>query len=323
VMVTNQDGLGSPGFPERKFLAPHNKMLRILRGEGIRFDEVRIDRSMAGDASEFRKPGTGMVAGYVGGTYDMENSIMIGDRISDMEFARRLECRGIWFADPGRASELPVNLKETVILISKNWGKIGDTVTRDSRRVKVARKTRETDIRLRLNPDGSGVADIDTGLRFLDHMLNQLACHSGMDLSLTCRGDLDVDEHHTIEDCALALGEGIRRSLGNKKGIRRFGFLLPMDDSLARVALDLGGRSWLNWDCRFSGHRIGGVPTAMFEHFFRSFAQAAHCTLHISVTGTNDHHRIESVFKALARALGDAVEKTVNPGRLPSTKGRI
>ncbi len=313
VMVTNQDGLGSASFPEETFWPAHNKMLEILRGEGVVFREILIDRSLPGDKAPGRKPGTAMLTHYMKGDYDLAASYVIGDRESDVQLARNLGARAIRITrdQEGQAE-----------LCSVSWDEIYRYLKQRPRRAEVRRTTRETDIALSLNLDGTGEARIATGLGFFDHMLDQLARHGGFDLEITVKGDLRVDEHHTIEDTGLALGEAFDKALGSRKGVRRYGFLLPMDESLAQVAVDFGGRPWLVWQAEFRREKIGEMPTEMFSHFFKSFCDTARCTLNISVEGENEHHKIEAVFKAWARALSQAATRT-HDGRVPSTKGRL
>ncbi len=313
VMVTNQDGLGTESFPEETFWPAHDKMLEILAGEGVVFDEILIDRTRPEEQAPTRKPGTALLTHYLKGDYNLADSYVIGDRESDLELARNLGARAIFIS--GREDE-------RAELSSDAWEEIYRYLKERPRTATVRRATHETDIAVTVNLDGGGRADIATGLGFFDHMLEQLARHGGLDLRIRVKGDLQVDEHHTIEDTGLALGQAFDRALGSRKGVRRYGFLLPMDESLARVAIDFGGRSWLVWQARFEREKVGDMPTEMFSHFFKSFCDAARCTLNVQVTGENEHHKIEAVFKAWARAVRMAVART-HDGQLPSTKGRL
>ncbi len=303
VMVSNQDGLGTSLYPEENFWPTHNLMLETLKGEGVEFDAIHIDRSLPVDNAPTRKPRTGMLERYLNAEeYDLQGSYVIGDRESDRQLADNLGCQFL----------LP------------DWEHVREVVcTTGARKAEVRRTTRETDISLSLNLDGEGKADIATGLGFLDHMLEQIARHGNIDLSLHCKGDLNVDEHHTMEDTALVLGEGLLKALGDKRGIERYGYTLPMDDCLCQVALDFGGRAWLVWDVEFTRERVGDVPTEMFLHFFKSLSDSAHMNLHISAQGENNHHKIEGVFKALARALKMAVRRDPDHLTLPSSKGTL
>ena len=313
VMVTNQDGLGTPAFPEETFLPPHEKMLRILRGEGVNFAEIFIDRSFEGENSEYRKPGTAMLTRYLARGVDLASSWVIGDRLTDVALAKNLGCGAIYFSDENN---------EQAILCTTDWNEIMRYLTRLPRKARVTRRTSETDIELEVNLDGTGKAEISTGLRFLDHMMEQVARHSGMDITLRAEGDTDVDDHHLVEDTAIALGEAISRALGARKGIGRYGFTLPMDDSMAQVLLDLGGRPWIEWNVSYQSEKVGDVSSQMFFHFFKSFSDAARCNIHVQASGENDHHKTEAVFKAFARAMGMAVAHTGKDG-VPSTKGKI
>ncbi|SDK86868.1 imidazoleglycerol-phosphate dehydratase / histidinol-phosphatase [Catalinimonas alkaloidigena] len=319
VMVTNQDGLGTSSFPEDTFWPAHEKMLDILEGEGISFRKIHIDRSFPYEGLPTRKPGIGMLTEYQSGDYDLANSYVIGDRWSDVQLAENLGTKAIRIADPDATKD---QTSAALALVTEDWKEIFRFLRLPDRVGNVRRTTKETDIEVRVNLDGSGVADIETGLGFFDHMLDQLARHGGIDLTLRCRGDLHIDEHHTVEDTALALGEAFKKALGDKKGIYRYGFLLPMDEALAQVAIDFSGRSWLVWEAEFNREKIGDVPTEMFFHFFKSFTDTAACNLNIKVEGTNEHHKIESIFKAFAKAIQQAVAR--DPRRLdalPSTKG--
>jgi imidazoleglycerol-phosphate dehydratase/histidinol-phosphatase len=309
VMVTNQDGLGTPSFPEESFWGPHNRLISTLADEGIVFDEVLIDRSFDYENRPTRKPGTAMVGKYLDGSWDIANSWVVGDRATDVQFAKNMGCKSILF------SGSPITNAD---LCLSTWKDIYEAL-KPSRIAEIERKTSETSVAIRLNLDGKGNAKIDTGLGFLNHMLDQLARHSGFDLDVTCRGDLHVDEHHTVEDVALSLGEALHRALGDKRGINRFGFCLPMDESQALVSLDFSGRPFLVWDTSFQRERIGDVPTELFRHFFQSFAFASGTTLHIRASGENEHHKIEAIFKAFAKSLKQASIK--DGDALPSTKG--
>lgn len=311
VMVTNQDGLGTDSFPEETFWPAHNLMLKVLKSEKVEFQEILIDKSFEVEENPNRKPNTGMLTSYLSGGYDIENSYVIGDRITDVELAQNLQCKSIHISDVG---------DKRAQFATTNWGKIYKYLKNlNSRKSVVTRDTNETKIKVDLNLDGQGIGKIETGLGFFDHMLDQLAKHSGCDLHLSVKGDLHIDEHHTIEDAALALGEAFKIALGDKKGITRYGFLLPMDDVLAQVAIDFGGRSWLVWDVEFKREKIGEMPTEMFYHFFKSFTDTAQCNLNIKAEGQNEHHKIEAIFKALAKSIKMAIRKEGN--QLPSTKG--
>lgn len=322
VIVSNQDGMGTPSFPEEQFRIVQDKMVKAFQNEGIEFDEVLIDSSFPEDNSPNRKPATGLLKDYLSGDYDLKNSYVIGDRVTDVELAANIGSKAIFFGDESRKNELtPKGLDKHVVLITDDWDKVYSTLAYAGRSVKVIRKTRETDISVELTLDGTGKTEITTGLGFFDHMLDQIARHSGSDLKIRVNGDLHVDEHHTIEDTALALGEAFDKALGNKKGIERYGFVLPMDDSLAQVVIDFSGRSWLVWDVTFNREKVGEMPTEMFMHFFKSFSDAAKCNLNIKAEGTNEHHKIEAVFKALGRAIKMAVKKDLFNFEAPSTKG--
>ncbi len=322
VIVTNQDGLGTESFPEDTFWPVHNKMLKAFENEGITFDNQLIDKSRLEDNAPTRKPRLGMLTQYLNGTYDLENSYVIGDRITDIEMAKNLGAKGILIGYANMMEEINnAGLQETCVLITEHWDEIYKKVAEKIRKVSISRKTKETDIQIEINLDGKGDADIHTGLGFFDHMLHQIAHHSGCDLKITVKGDLYVDEHHTIEDTALALGEAFFKAIGDKAGIERFGFVLPMDDSLAQVAVDFSGRSWLEWDVVFKRDKIGEMPTEMFYHFFRSFADQARCNLNIKAEGENEHHKAEAIFKAFARAIRMALRKDYYSNQLPSTKG--
>ncbi len=317
VMVSNQDGLGTDSFPEKTFFPVQEKMLKALENEGVIFSDILIDRSFPEEKAPTRKPRTGLLTKYMAGEYDLKNSFVIGDRITDMELAKNLGCKGILLDSPDNAGFDT----ETQVLQTTSWGDIYRFLRLKQRTTKVSRQTKETQIDLSLNLDGTGKAQINTGIRFFDHMLEQVSRHGAVDLSLRVKGDLEVDEHHTIEDTALVLGQAVKEALGDKKGISRYGFFVPMDDSLAQVVLDFGGRSWLEWDAEFKREKIGEMPTEMFFHFFKSLSDAAACNLHIRATGTNEHHKIEAIFKAFARALKMAVQRDADRMTLPSTKG--
>lgn len=324
ILVSNQDGRGTSSFPEADFSLPHEKFLTAFRNEGVEFDAVHIDPSMPGDNSPNRKPGTGMLKSYMQGGYDLKNSYVIGDRISDVELAKNLGARAILYG----AEEMKAVLEEhkldgNTVLVSEDWDRIYSFIRSRQRRSLVNRATAETDIQVELSLDGEGRTHIATGLGFFDHMLDQLGRHGGLDLLVKARGDLNVDEHHTVEDTALALGEAVLQALGNKRGIERYAFVLPMDDSLSRVAIDFGGRPWLEWNVKFKREMIGDVPTEMFFHFFKSFSDAAKCNLNIEASGVNEHHKIESIFKAFAKALGKAVKLDPDNNSLPTTKGSL
>lgn len=315
VMVSNQDGLGSPQFPMENFLLPHRLMLETLEGEGIVFDEVLIDSSMPYENSVFRKPGTGMVEKYLNEYLDYENSYVIGDRLTDMQLAANMGIKGIMIGD-----EMPgENL--SVVFCSSSWREIAGFLKKGSRRVSMSRKTAETEIVVTLDLNGEGKADIRTGLAFFDHMLEQIAHHGSLDLQIKTKGDLYVDEHHTIEDTAIVLGCCFTEALGSRKGIARYGFALPMDDAKAEVLLDLGGRAWLEWRVHFNREYAGDFPTEMARHFFASFCQSCKCNLHISAEGENTHHQLEAIFKAFARTLKEAIGQ--KGGGIPSSKGVI
>jgi imidazoleglycerol-phosphate dehydratase/histidinol-phosphatase len=322
VIVTNQDGLGTKSFPEETFWPAHNKMLRIFENEGVTFNDQLIDRSLHEDNAPTRKPRLGMLSKYLDGSYDLANSFVIGDRLTDIEMALNLGAKGILIGRPGLAEDVKkAGLQDVCERVAGSWDEIYPLVAAKNRQASVIRKTSETEIRVSVEIDGNGTARLSTGLGFFDHMLDQIARHSGCNLTVEASGDLHVDEHHTIEDTALALGEALLTALGDKTGIGRYGFMLPMDDCLAQVAIDFSGRSWLVWDVRFKREMIGDVPTEMFHHFFKSFSDAARCNLNIKAEGGNEHHKIEAVFKAFARALKMAVQKDWYSDQLPSTKG--
>ena len=322
VLASNQDGLGTPAYPQEAFDAIHRFILDTLAGEGIVFDDQLIDPHTPEDQSPNRKPGTGMFGAYLDGSYDLGGSYVIGDRPTDIELARNLGAKGI-LLQPDASSLEGTGLESACVLASDDWAEIADFIRRGERRATVTRKTRETDITVTVDLDGRGPSQIETGLGFFDHMLAQLVSHGGISLSLSCKGDLNVDEHHTMEDCALALGEAIRRALGDKAGIGRYGFVLPMDECRAMVLLDFGGRPELVWDVTFTREFIGDTPTEMFKHFFKSLSTELRCNLHVAAVGENNHHLAESVFKAFARALRQAIRRQPFDYTIPSSKGTL
>lgn len=322
VMVTNQDGLGTSSFPEDTFWPVHNLMLKTLEGEGITFDDILIDRSFPEDNAPTRKPRTGMMGKYLTGEYDLANSFVIGDRATDVELAKNMGCKAILLQDSTEALK-EKNLEPYCVLATTDWDKVAEFLFAGERKAEVRRTTKETDIYVGLNLDGSGKCEISTGLGFFDHMLEQIGKHGGIDLTIRVKGDLEVDEHHTIEDTAIALGECIYRALGSKRGIERYGYCLPMDDCLCQVALDFGGRAWLVWDAEFRREKIGEMPTEMFLHFFKSLSDAARMNLNIKAEGQNEHHKIEGIFKAFARAVKMAVRRDIYHFEVPSSKGCI
>lgn len=330
VMVTNQDGLGTASFPEETFWPAHNLMMKTLEGEGIAFDDICIDRSMPEDNAPTRKPRTGMLTKYLDNPeYDLANSFVIGDRATDVELAKNLGCRAILLQEDANmlkpksagGEAACEGLEDVCVLATKDWDKVAEFLFAGERKAEVRRTTKETDIYVAVNLDGNGHCDIHTGLGFFDHMLEQIGKHGGMDLTIHVKGDLEVDEHHTIEDTALVLGECLYRALGSKRGIERYGYALPMDDCLCQVCLDFGGRPWLVWDAAFKREKIGEMPTEMFLHFFKSLSDAARMNLNIKAEGQNEHHKIEGIFKALARALKMAVKRDIYHYELPSSKG--
>ncbi|MEO8763681.1 MAG: bifunctional histidinol-phosphatase/imidazoleglycerol-phosphate dehydratase HisB [Ginsengibacter sp.] len=327
VMVTNQDGLGSASFPEDSFWPIQHFILRALENEGIVFSEICVDRTFPYENKPTRKPGTGMLTEYFNAEqYDLKNSFVIGDRITDVKLADNLGCRALWLNnhDELGAEELSDSAKQLAGIIAvetQDWKDIYEFLKRPPRKVDHSRNTNETKIEVSLNLDGQGISKIVTGLGFFDHMLEQVSKHSGINLFITCKGDLHIDEHHTIEDVSLAFGEAILMALGDKRSIERYGFLLPMDDCLAQVAIDFGGRSWLVWKVVFEREKIGEMPTEMFYHFFKSFSDAAKCNLNIKAEGDNEHHKIESIFKAFAKSLKMAIKRDPVNNSLPTTKG--
>lgn len=322
VIITNQDGLGTQRFPEHTFWPAHQKMMKAFENEGIKFSNVFIDKSFPHENKSTRKPGTGLLTEYRSDNYDLTNSFVIGDRITDVELAKNLTAKGILLKDNSLNEKLMASgFADFCALTTESWEDIYKLLTSSKRNATVTRKTKETDISIALDLDGNGKSSISTGLAFFDHMLDQLARHGNLDLDITVKGDLHIDEHHTIEDTALALGEAFLKALGNKRGIERYGFCLPMDDCLAQVAIDFGGRPWLVWDAEFKRENIGEMPTEMFLHFFKSFSDTAKCNLNIKAEGTNEHHKIEAIFKAFAKSIKMAVKKEGN--ELPSTKGSL
>ncbi len=322
-MVTNQDGLGTSSFPEDTFWPAQNKMLETLAAEGFVFDQIHIDRSFPEDNLPTRKPGTAMLQQYFSAEYDLEGSFVIGDRLTDLLLAKNLGAKAIWINNPKEAQ--PVieqhRLQNVVALVTPQWEAVAHFLLKRERTAVVRRTTSETDISVEIDLDGTGKCHIATGLGFFDHMLEQIGRHSGCNLTIQVTGDLHIDEHHTIEDTALALGEAIRKALGDKRGIERYGFCLPMDDCLCSVSLDFGGRPWLVWDADFKREKIGEMPTEMFLHFFKSLSDSALMNLNIKAEGQNEHHKIEGIFKALARAIRMAIRQNVMDLQLPSTKG--
>jgi len=322
VIVSNQDGLGTSSYPEDTFWPAQQMMLKAFENEGVKFSNIHIDPSMPAEKSPNRKPGIGMLKDYFSGEYDLAGSFVIGDRPTDIELAKNLGAKGIFFAPESRSNELETKKSDnSCVCISDSWDDIFSFLATGERSATIRRKTSETDIFVELKLDGTGKCDVSTGLGFFDHMLDQIGRHSGCDLTIKVIGDLVVDEHHTIEDTGIALGEAIRKALGDKRGIERYGFCLPMDDCLAQVALDFGGRSWLVWDAKFHREKVGDVPTEMFFHFFKSLSDSALANLNIKAEGTNEHHKIEGIFKAFARALKMAIRKDPFVQSLPSTKG--
>lgn len=324
VIVSNQDGLGTPDNPMDKFELVQEKMLRCFENEGVQFDDILIDPSRPGDNSPNRKPGTGMLKEYMKGDYDLANSFVIGDRLTDVELAKNLGARGVLLGSADLQQQLRTKgLEGDCDLVAGSWDEIYRFIRASLRSSRVERTTSETDIHVELSLDGTGTSEISTGLGFFDHMLDQIARHGNFDIKIRVNGDLHVDEHHTMEDTALALGEAFLKALGDKRGIRRYGFTLPMDDSLATAAVDFGGRPWLVWEAEFKREKVGDVPTEMFYHFFKSFADTSKCNLHIKVEGSNEHHKIEAIFKAFSKALRGAVAFDPESDQLPSTKGAL
>ena len=326
VMVTNQDGLGTESFPEEDFWPTHHFLLKCFENEGVKFHDVLIDKSFPADNAPTRKPRTGLLTAYLDDSkYDRFRSFVIGDRLTDMELAKNLGSKGLFLAqdDTLGADEVVFEVESSIALITTSWKAIYDFLKLEQRVVRRNRTTNETAIEIVLNLDGSGKSKIHTGIAFFDHMLDQLARHGGMDLELTVKGDLEVDEHHTIEDTAIVLGEAFAEALGDKLGIERYGFCLPMDDCLAQVAIDFGGRNWLVWEADFKREMIGQMPTEMFLHFFKSFSDGAKANINIKAEGSNEHHKIEAIFKAFAKAIKSAVKRDPDRMILPSTKGSL
>ena len=328
VLVTNQDGLGTSVYPENTFWPVHNFVMQTFKNEGVEFNEQFIDRSFYKDNSPNRKPNTGLLTRYFSDTYDLKNSFVIGDRLTDMELAKNLNAKGIFINDQTNlgVDELQLGKRDLQVSISletSSWKAIYEFLKLKNRIVEIKRKTKETNVQIKLNIDGKGKSDIDTGLPFFDHMLDQIAKHGNMDLMIKVNGDLQVDEHHTIEDTAIVLGEAFAKALNDKLGIERYGFMLPMDDCLAQVAIDFGGRNWLEWKVEFKREKIGDMPTEMFFHFFKSFTDGARANLNIKAEGKNEHHKIEAIFKAFAKAIKVAVKRDIDKMILPSTKGLI
>jgi len=328
VMVTNQDGLGTSSNPEEHFWPVHNFMMNTFEGEGVHFSDVVIDRTFAKDNAPTRKPGTALLTKYFTESYDLKNSFVIGDRLNDVILAKNLGAKAIFLRQNdalGSAEALDKleTLSDVIVLETKKWEDIYNLLKAGSRKINHVRKTNETDITINLDLDGTGKAKIETGLNFFDHMLDQIARHGSVDLEVIAKGDLHIDEHHTIEDTGIAMGEAFAKGLGNKLGIERYGFCLPMDDCLAQVAIDFGGRNWLVWDAEFKREKVGDMPTEMFYHFFKSFSDAAKCNLNIKAEGENEHHKIEAIFKAFAKAIKMAIKRDAEKMVLPSTKGML
>ncbi|SNR43203.1 bifunctional histidinol-phosphatase/imidazoleglycerol-phosphate dehydratase HisB [Flavobacterium sp. ov086] len=328
-MVTNQDGLGTDSFPEDTFWPTQNFILKAFENEGVLFDDIFIDRSFPEDNAPTRKPRTGMLTKYIDNpAYDLANSFVLGDRLTDVELAKNLGAKAIFINDndgigSNEISSKREELDETIILQTMSWKTIYEFLKLEARSASITRKTNETDIFINLNLDGTGKSKIETGIAFFDHMLDQISRHGQMDLEILVKGDLEVDEHHTIEDTAIALGEVFAKALGNKLGIERYGFCLPMDDCLAQVAIDFGGRNWLVWETEFKREMVGKMPTEMFFHFFKSFSDGAKANINIKAEGTNEHHKIEAIFKAFAKAIKVAVKRDTEKMILPSTKGML
>ena len=328
VMITNQDGLGTSIYPEDTFWPVHNFVLETFKAEGIEFDEIFIDRTFVKDNAPTRKPNTGLLTKYFDFNYDLENSFVIGDRLTDIELAKNLNAKGIFINDERHLGENELSasveeLKQFIALETNDWEAIYNYLKLTSRTAAIKRNTNETRIQIDLNLDGNGKSNIDTGIAFFDHMLDQLSRHGHIDLNIKVKGDLEVDEHHTIEDTAIALGEVIASAIGNKLGIERYGFCLPMDDCLAQVSIDFGGRNWLVWEAEFNREMIGKMPTEMFFHFFKSFTDGAKCNLNIKAEGNNEHHKIEAIFKAFAKAIKMAIRRDPEKMILPTTKGLL
>ena len=330
VMVTNQDGLGTASYPEDTFWPVHNFILKTFENEGVKFSNIIIDRTFPKDNAPTRKPGTALLTQYFDAAkYDLKNSFTIGDRRNDVLLAKNLGAKAIWLNNQSNlgggefSAKEDAEIKDTIALETTDWQKIYEFLKLGERVFESKRTTKETDIYVKINLDGTGEAKVSTGLNFFDHMLDQIARHGSIDLEVNAKGDLHIDEHHTIEDTGIALGEVFAAALGNKKGIERYGFCLPMDDCLAQAAIDFGGRSWLVWDAEFKREKVGDMPTEMFYHFFKSFSDAAKCNLNIKAEGQNEHHKIEAIFKAFAKAIKMAVKRDVDKMVLPSTKGLL
>ncbi|KAF2080861.1 bifunctional histidinol-phosphatase/imidazoleglycerol-phosphate dehydratase HisB [Flavobacterium sharifuzzamanii] len=328
-MVTNQDGLGTDSFPEDTFWPTQNFILKAFENEGVVFDEIFVDRTFPEENAPTRKPRTGMLTKYLNNPeYDLQNSFVLGDRLTDVELAKNLGAKAIFMNDTDGIGSNEISSKReeldaTIVLQSMDWKKIYEFLKLEARSASITRKTNETDIYINLNLDGTGKSKIDTGIAFFDHMLDQISRHGQMDLEIIVKGDLEVDEHHTIEDTAIALGEVFAKALGNKLGIERYGFCLPMDDCLAQAAIDFGGRNWLIWETEFKREMVGKMPTEMFYHFFKSFTDGAKVNLNIKAEGINEHHKIEAIFKAFAKAIKVAVKRDTEKMILPSTKGML
>ncbi|MBY0245694.1 MAG: bifunctional histidinol-phosphatase/imidazoleglycerol-phosphate dehydratase HisB [Sphingobacteriaceae bacterium] len=328
VMVSNQDGLGTASHPEENFWPVHNFILNTFKNEGVKFSEVIIDRTFAKDQAPTRKPGTALLSKYMDGSYDLKNSFVIGDRLNDVILAKNLQAKAIYLRNDdglGIAENLEKidTLQQVIALETKDWAEIYALLKAGGRKSTLHRKTNETDIQIEINLDGNGKANIETGLNFFNHMLEQIAKHGQIDLNIIAKGDLHIDEHHTIEDTGITLGECFAKAIGNKLGLERYGFCLPMDDCLAQVALDFGGRNWIEWDVKFKREKVGDMPTEMVFHFFKSFSDAAKCNLNIVASGENEHHKIESIFKAFAKAIKMALKRDPEKLILPSTKGLL
>jgi imidazoleglycerol-phosphate dehydratase/histidinol-phosphatase len=328
VMITNQDGLGTEAFPEHTFWPVHDLILRVFANEGVQFKEVFIDKTFAKDNAPTRKPNTGLLTRYFEEDYALQESFVIGDRLTDIELAKNLNAKGIYINDQTflGVDEITVQRQELdafIALETNSWKRIYEFLKLKDRKASIKRKTNETDISININLDGTGKSNVDTGIAFFDHMLDQLARHGNIDIEISVKGDLEVDEHHTIEDTAIALGEVFQKALDNKLGIERYGFCLPMDDCLAQAAIDFGGRNWLVWEAEFKREMIGKMPTEMFYHFFKSFTDGARANLNIKAEGINEHHKIEAIFKAFAKAIKSAVKRDTEKMILPSTKGTL
>ena len=322
IIVSNQDGLGTPDNPQENFDRVQGKMLEVFKNESIAFDKVFIDSSRPEDNLPTRKPGTALLTEYMNGDYDLKNSFVIGDRLTDVELAKNLGCKAILFNDEALLDSKP-ELKPACSLATTDWDVISEFLFTKERRAIIRRKTKETDIFVELDLDGTGKTDVSTGLHFFNHMIEQIGKHAGIDLTVRVKGDLEVDEHHTIEDTGIALGEALLQTLGDKRGIERYGYCLPMDDCLCAVALDFGGRPWLVWQVEFRREKVGDVPTEMFVHFFKSLSDAAKMNLNIRAEGQNEHHKIEGIFKGFARAVKMAIRRDIFNDELPSTKGML